>query len=84
MIIDNIDMLVTNADLKKGQDNSDYCLVGLLSLDDGQKYDVIVRDPEKYFQLKPLTKITLNLQITNGKYGIKLYINDIVNIGEAI
>lgn len=84
MIIKNVDMLVTNADLKKAQDNTDYCAVGLLSLDDGQKYDVTVRDPETYLQLKPLTKITLNLQLTNSKFGMKLSINDIVKVGDAI
>lgn len=84
MIIKNVDMLVTNADLKKGQDNTDYCAVGLLSLDDGQKFDVTVREAETYIQLKPMTKITLDLQLTNSKYGMKLSINDIIKVGEFI
>lgn len=84
MLINKVPMLITNTAMKKGQDNSDYCAVGVLSLDDGVKYDITVREPEVYFQLKPMTKVTLNLDLTNSKYGMKLSIKEIVEVGNAI
>lgn len=84
MIINNVEMLVTNTGMKKLQDNTDYCAIGLLSMDDGVKYDVTVRDPEIYFQLKPMTKVMLNLELTNSKYGMKLSIKDLLEVGNAI
>lgn len=84
MLINKVNMLVTNVTMKKLQDNTDYCAVGLLSLDDGQKYDISVREPELYFKLKPMVKVILNLELTNSKYGMKLSIRDIVEVGSTI
>lgn len=84
MLINKVPMLITNTAMKKGQDNTDYCAVGVLSMDDGQKYDITVRDPELYFQLKPMTKVVLNLELSNSKYGMKLSVKNIVEVGNAI
>jgi hypothetical protein len=84
MLINKVPMLITNTAMKKGQDNSDYCAVGVLSLDDGQKYDITVREPALYFQLKPMIKVILNLELSNSKYGMKLSVKDVVEIGNAI
>lgn len=85
MIIKKVTMLVTNMAMKKMQDNTtEYCAVGLLSLDDGQKFDLSVREYEVYSKLSPMTKVILNLDLTNSKYGIKLSIKDIIEVGTAI
>jgi hypothetical protein len=84
MIINKVEMLITNTSMKKAQDNTDYCAVGLLSLDDGQKFDISVREPEIYFKLKPMTKVKLNMDLINSKYGMKLLIKDVVEIGSEI
>ena len=84
MLINKVPMLITNTAMKKSQDNSDYCAVGVLSMDDGQKYDITVRDPEIYFQLKPMTKVVLNLELSNSKYGMKLIVKNILEIGNTI
>lgn len=42
--------------MKKLQDNTDYCEVGLLSLDDGQKFDLSVPEQSIYSELVPMTK----------------------------
>jgi hypothetical protein len=84
MIINKVEMLVTNSSMKKAQDNTTYCSVGVLSLDDGQKYDISVREPELYTRLHPMTKVVLNLDLANSKYGMKLSIKDIVEVGSTI
>jgi hypothetical protein len=84
MIIKKVTMLVTNAAIKKAQDNTEYCAVGLLDLEEGQKFDISVREPEVYFQLKPMTKVTVDLDLSNSKYGMKLSIKNLVEVGNAI
>lgn len=84
MLINKVSMLITNTAMRKGQDNTDYCAVGVLSLDDGQKYDITVREPELYFQLRPMTKVILNLELSNSKYGMKLSVKDVVEVGSSI
>lgn len=84
MFIKNVDLLVTNMAMKKMQDNTDYCAVGILSLDDGQKFDLSVREEEVYSKLKPMTKVKVHLDLTNSKYGMKLNIKQIIEIGTAI
>lgn len=84
MIIKDVQMLVTNTDMAELQDHTIYCRVGLLSMDDGQKFDVSVRDKGIYEILKPLTKVKFNLDVTNSKYGIKIGIKDVLEVGKAI
>ena len=84
MLIKGASMLVTNTGMKKGQDNTEYCAVGVLSLDDGQKYDITIREPNIYSQLKPMVKVILDLELLNSKYGMKLSVKDIVEVGKAI
>lgn len=85
MFIKNANMLVTNAGMKKKQsDNTDYCAVGLLSLDDGQKFDVSVKDSSIYMKLVPMSKVIVDLALTNSKYGLGLSVVDVVNTGEMI
>lgn len=84
MLIKNANMLVTNTGMKEMQDHTIYCAVGLLSMDDGQKYDISVREKEIYEKLKPMTKVKVHLDLTNSKYGMKLNIKEIVEIGTAI
>ena len=84
MLIKGANMLVTNAGMKKKQDNTDYCAVGLLSLDDGQKYDISVKDAELYTKLVPMTKVIVDLSLTSSKYGLGLSVVNIQKTGEKI
>lgn len=83
MLIKNVEMLVTNVNKTKGQNNMTYYKVGLLSFDDGQKFDVSV-DEETFNKIQPMTKLKLNLNLTNSNYGMRLSIVDIVQQGECI
>lgn len=84
MLIKNAQMLVTNMAMKEMQDRTVYCAVGLLSMDDGQKFDLSVREQEIYTKIKPMVKIKANLDLTNSKYGMKLAIKELVEVGTAI
>jgi hypothetical protein len=84
MLIKDAQMLVTNADMAEMPDHTIYCRVGLLSLDDGQKFDVSVKEKELYTKLSPMTKVRLNLDLTNSKYGMRLGVKEIIEVGDAI
>ena len=83
MIIKGADVLITNANMKKMSDNTEYCSVGILTIDDGQKFDVSVRDANLYKDIKPMTKAKCDMELTNSKYGLKLTITKLV-AGAAI
>lgn len=84
MKIKKMPMLVTNADMKKTKENVDYCSIGLLSMDDGQKFDVSCREPELYGKLKPLNTATLDMDLTNSKYGMKLTITNVISTDKGL
>lgn len=84
MTIKKASLLVTNTSMREMQDHTVYCSVGLLSLEDGQKFDLSVREQEIYARLVPMTKIVANLDLTNSKYGMKLGIKDLIEVGNAI
>lgn len=85
MLLNKVNMLITNVDMKEmQQDHSVYASVGLLSMDDGQKFDVSVRDKEIYSILIPFTTANLNLALMNSKYGLKLNIMGVNEVGQHI
>ena len=84
MTIKKCNLLVTNAAMKEMQDHTKYCAIGLLSLEDGQKFDISVREENIYSKILPMTKIVADLDLTNSKYGMKLSIKDIIEFGATI
>ncbi len=84
MLLNKVNCIVTNADMKKMTDGTDYCAVGILCLDDGQKFDVSCRDAEIYSKLKAMSKASLDLALTNSKYGLKLNIIHLLAVGDRI
>lgn len=84
MTIKKCNLLVTNTAMKEMQDRTKYMSVGLLSLEDGQKFDISIRDETIYTKIVPMTKIVADLDLTNSKYGMKLSVKEIVTIGAAI
>lgn len=72
MIVQRVDVLILNVDMKKNKDNVPYASVGIVTVDDQQKFDVMVRDASIYETIKPMTKTVCDLQLTNSQYGMRL------------
>jgi len=83
MYIKDVEVLITNAEMKKMKDNTDYCAVGLLTVDDGQKFDVSIRDAALYTGISPMKKAKCNLQLKKTDYGLKLEVTKLT-LGAAI
>ena len=68
-------MLVASKQMKETKDRIPYAAIGLLSLDDGQKFDVSIRDESVYSRLEPMNMYEMVLQLSNSQYGMRLTIN---------
>lgn len=83
MLIKN-KMLVTNLEMKETKDRIPYAATGLLSMDDGQKFDVSIRDDKIYKMLQAMNIYDLGMQLSNTQYGMKLQVTQIISNGTAI
>ncbi len=83
MLIKN-KMLVTNMEMKETKDRIPYAATGLLCMDDGQKFDVSIRDDKIYKMLQPMNMYDLGMQLSNSQYGMRLQVTQIVSNGTAI
>lgn len=83
MLIKN-KMLVTNMEMKETKDRIPYATVGLLGMDDGQKFDVSIRDEKIHKSLQPMQIYDLAMQLSNTQYGMKLQVLQVVSNGTAI
>lgn len=84
MLINDVTMLVTNATVKKLDDGKEYARVGLLSMDDGQKFELTVYDQEVYSKLAPMTIATMDVGFISSKGIIKMVIDSISEYGKTI
>ena len=77
-------MVVTHKEIKEGKDNLKYAAVKVASKDDGQCFDICVRDEKLYNVLEQWHEYDFLLQITNGQYGIRMQINQVMSSGSAL
>lgn len=85
MIVKNVSIMVTNKEMKSIKDtNDEYCALGILTLDDGEKFNVISREHEIYDQLTPLQTAVVDMGITTNKFGIKISITKIKSVAKGL
>lgn len=77
-------MLVTNIEMKQTKDRVPYAAVGLLSMDDGQKFDVSIRDEKIYNTLQQMNIYEMGLQLSNSQYGLRLQVVQLSSTGTSI
>ena len=85
MKINKVDMLVAKIESKtSSKDNKEYAMVNLISIPEGDSFQIIEKDMTRITQLTPFTKIKVNLNLTSSQYGLKIDIDDILEIGESL
>lgn len=77
-------VMVTNVDMRELQDHTIYAAVGILSMDDGQKFDISIREKSIYEALTPFQIIDGVFNLSNSKYGLKLSLMAVTTWGEKI
>lgn len=78
MLLKNIDMMVTKVELKEGKEKNQYLMINLVDIESGDMFEIIHRDIEAIEELTPFTKVRVNLNLTSGKYGLSLKLQEIV------
>lgn len=78
MKINKIDMLCTKIEVKENKEGNKYLMISLLDLVSGDNFDIISKNIELLSELKPMTKVKVNLNLSSSKYGLKLDIEDVL------
>lgn len=87
MLINNVNMLVTSVEMKERKADTGivpYASVGLVSMDDGKPFTISVMDQGIYSTLKPFVPTNMNLMLIDSKYGLKLSICNVNEVGQHI
>lgn len=72
MKLNKIDVLVTKVELKKNKDDKAYLIIEFLDLEDGSNYQLIEKNIEIMRSLSQMTKYKVDLNLSSGRYGLKL------------
>ena len=79
MLVRNVDILVSSVEEKVNNNTKlPYLAIKILSLPDGDNFNVLERDSEKFGLYQPMEKYKVNLKITSNQYGISVSIENVL------
>lgn len=78
MLLKNIEMLVTKIEIKEGKEKNKYIFLNMVDMVNGDMFEIIEKDMELLSKFKPFTKVIVNLNLTNSKYGLNLKLDEII------
>ena len=79
MIVKNVDILVSSVEEKVNSNTHlPYLAIKILSLPDGDNFNVLERDAEKFGLYQPMEKYKVDLKITSNQYGISVAIENVL------
>lgn len=74
MKIENCEVMCLKVEKKENKEKVPYWMVSLVTVDDSEVFDILVKDFSLIADLQPFTKSLMNFSITNSKYGLKISI----------
>ena len=79
MLVKNVDILVSSVEEKVNNNTHlPYLAIKILSLPDGDSFNVLERDAEKFGLYQPMQKYRVNLKVSSSQYGINVSIEDVL------
>ena len=79
MLVKNVDILVSSVEEKVNNNTHlPYLAIKILSLPDGDSFNVLERDAEKFGMYKAMEKYKVDLKITSNQYGISVGIENVL------
>ena len=79
MLVKNVDILVSSVEEKVNNNTHlPYLAIKILSLPDGDNFNVLERDSEKFGMYKAMEKYKVDLKITSSQYGISVSIENVL------
>lgn len=77
MIIKNVSVLVTKVDLKKSSKGEAYLIIDMLDITSGDSFNLMSKNIDFMQKLQMMTKYKVDLNLTGGKYGLRLEIDKV-------
>lgn len=77
MKIDNVEVMILKTEKKENKEHIPYIALSLAITEDGTVFDLISKDM-KLTKLEPFSKHIINLDLSNGRYGMKLSLAEVV------
>ena len=72
MKIENVEVLILKIEERASKKGDRYFILRFTTVDDGQVFDVIVRDFNKIKDLEVFQRTVINLKLNNSKFGLNL------------
>lgn len=77
MKLENVNVLIIKAELKKGKNNKGYIAVDFLDIETADNFTIYSQNLELMKSLKKMTKYNVNLDLKKGKNGLVLMLDAI-------
>ena len=72
MKINNVEIMILKKEEKRNKDNQLYWILSLVTIEDGEVFNLIIKDPTIISNLNPFEKAVVNFKLSNSKYGLNL------------
>lgn len=84
MKINKVEVLVAKTEVKTNKENKEYFMANIITVPDGDAFAIMVRDMSLLPQLKPFSKVKVNLNLSSSQYGLRVDIVDILEVTGGI
>lgn len=64
-------LIIKKSDIKEGKNGNKYFMLDIVDLD-GSVFNLMCSDLTRYKDFVPFNKMVLDLELTNGRYGLQL------------
>lgn len=72
MKIENIEVIILKVKERTNKEGVNYWLIKFADVEDGETFDVIVKDPNKIRNFEVFQKTVISLTLNNSKFGLNL------------
>lgn len=78
MKIKNVSVLVTKVELKKSSKGEAYLIIDMLDITSGDSFNLMSKNIDFMQKMQMMTKYKVDLNLTGGKYGLRLEIDKVI------
>ena len=72
MKIEDIEVIILKVKERTNKEGVNYWLIKFADVEDGETFDVIVKDPNKIRNFEVFQKTVISLTLNNSKFGLNL------------
>lgn len=72
MKINDVEIMILKKEEKRNKENQVYWILSLVTIEDGEVFNLIIKDPNIVSNLNPFEKTVVSFKLSNSKYGLSL------------